>query len=50
VKIAEWQAKMEKCQNLTEIIIAKQRHGPIGDVKLYFSARTTKFEDYAEGY
>jgi replicative DNA helicase len=50
VKMAEWQAKMEACQNITEIIIAKQRNGPIGTAKLYFSARTTKFEDLAEGY
>jgi replicative DNA helicase len=50
VKMAEWQAKMESCQNITEIIIAKQRNGPIGTAKLYFSARTTKFEDLAENY
>jgi replicative DNA helicase len=49
-KMAQWQAKMETCQNLTEIIIAKQRHGPIGTAKLFFSARTTKFEDLAENY
>jgi replicative DNA helicase len=49
-KMAEWQAKMESCQNITEIIIAKQRNGPIGTARLYFSARTTKFEDLAEGY
>jgi replicative DNA helicase len=50
VKMAEWQAKMESCQNITEIIIAKQRNGPIGTAKLFFSAKTTKFEDLAEGY
>ena len=49
-KMAKWQEKMESCQNITEIIIAKQRHGPIGTAKLFFSARTTKFEDLADGY
>jgi len=49
-KMAQWQANMETCQNITEIIIAKQRHGPIGTAKLYFSSRTTKFEDLAENY
>jgi replicative DNA helicase len=49
-KMAQWQARMEACQNITEIIVAKQRHGPIGTAKLFFRARTTKFEDLAENY
>jgi replicative DNA helicase len=31
---------------LGEIIVAKQRHGPIGAVKLRFDAETTKFDNY----
>jgi replicative DNA helicase len=31
---------------LSEIIVAKQRHGPIGTVKLHFDAETTKFDNY----
>ena len=31
---------------LGEIIVAKQRHGPIGSVKLHFDAETTKFDNY----
>lgn len=49
-KMAKWQARMEECKNVTEVIIAKQRNGPIGTAKLYFNAGTTKFEDLAEGY
>lgn len=49
-KFAKWQDKMENCHNLTEIIIAKQRHGPIGTTKLFFNSNTTKFENYAENY
>ena len=30
VEHAEWQAKMNEVSNLAEIIIGKQRHGPIG--------------------
>ncbi len=49
-KFDEWQTKMNQCMNITEIIIAKQRNGPIGTAKLFFNARTTKFEDLAEEY
>jgi len=31
---------------LAEVLVAKQRHGPIGEVKLRFVAETTKFESY----
>ncbi|KQV66622.1 replicative DNA helicase [Caulobacter sp. Root343] len=41
----EWQRLMEEVIGLAEVIIAKQRHGPIGTVKLAFDADTTKFSD-----
>ena len=31
---------------LGEVIIAKQRHGPIGTIKLHFEAETTKFDNF----
>jgi replicative DNA helicase len=43
----EWRERLEKVHGLTEIIVAKQRHGPIGTVKLHFDAETTKFDNYA---
>lgn len=49
-KYAEWQEKMSQCHNLTEVIIAKQRNGPIGTARLFFNSNTTKFEDLAEDY
>ncbi len=38
-----WLDKMNKIHNLAEVIIAKQRHGPIGKVQLYFDGNLTKF-------
>ncbi len=45
VEHAEWQAKMNEVAHLAEIIIGKQRHGPIGKVTLEFEERFTKFKD-----
>jgi replicative DNA helicase len=43
----KWQEDMERCHHLAEVIIGKQRHGPIGTVKLSFDADTTKFGNLA---
>ncbi|MFV9876300.1 MAG: replicative DNA helicase [Rickettsiales endosymbiont of Dermacentor nuttalli] len=45
---SKWQDEMDQIANLTEIIIAKQRNGPIGNVKLHFKSNTTKFDNHAE--
>ena len=45
VEHAEWQAKMNEVAHLAEIIIGKQRHGPIGNIMLEFEERFTKFKD-----
>ncbi len=42
-KYLTWQEKMERVQNKADVIIAKQRHGPIGTIKLFFEGRFTKF-------
>ena len=45
VEHAEWQAKMNEVAHLAQIIIGKQRHGPIGNLTLEFEERFTKFKD-----
>src|SRR5689334_21236696 len=41
-----WKERCEVTFGTADIIIAKQRHGPIGTVKLHFEPETTKFEDF----
>jgi replicative DNA helicase len=43
----QWQEDMDRVGNLAEVIIGKQRHGPIGTVKLHFNADLTKFGNLA---
>jgi replicative DNA helicase len=43
-----WRAKMEQIHGLSELIVAKQRHGSTGKVRLKFEAKITKFSDLAD--
>jgi replicative DNA helicase len=48
---AEWARDMERVYGMAELIIAKQRHGATGKVKLKFESKITKFSDHIdEGY
>ena len=38
-----WRARMDQVFGTEEVIVSKQRHGPIGTVKLAFDARVTRF-------
>jgi len=44
----KWQADMEAVRNKAEVIIGKQRHGPIGSIDLAFDGRFTRFSDLAK--
>lgn len=43
----DWLQAMDECRGVAEIIIGKQRHGPIGTVRLHFNETLTKFSDLA---
>ena len=42
-----WQEEMDRVRGVAEIIIGKQRHGPIGTVKLSYNEDLTKFGNLA---
>ncbi|MCJ7420670.1 replicative DNA helicase [Sphingomicrobium astaxanthinifaciens] len=49
---AMWQEEMERVYGTAELIVAKQRHGATGRVKMLFDSKTTRFTDAPmdEGY
>ena len=49
-KMAAWQDDMERLHGRAEVIIGKQRHGPIGTVDLSFEGRFTRFGNLVKPY
>ena len=50
-KYEDWDAKYQAVKGKAEIIVAKQRHGSTGIVRVRFDGRITKFSDAADdGY
>lgn len=43
----QWREEMERIHGLAELIVAKQRHGSTGKVRLRFESRITRFSDLA---
>ena len=46
---AAWCADMERVHGTAELIVAKQRHGSTGRVRMRFESRITRFSDLADG-
>jgi replicative DNA helicase len=43
-----WQDEMDRTMGMAEVIVAKQRHGPVGTVKMQFTGEFTRFSDYID--
>ena len=44
-RLDHWQERLSHAHNIAEIIIAKQRHGPVGTVRMMFDGQFTRFGD-----
>jgi len=49
-KMETWISIMNSLRNKSEVIIAKHRNGPIGNITLHWDGNTTKFSDNAGYY
>lgn len=49
-EIAAWQERMSKLHAKAEVIVGKQRHGPIGTVELSFEAQFTRFGNLVKAW
>ncbi|HPF79078.1 MAG TPA: DnaB-like helicase C-terminal domain-containing protein, partial [Alphaproteobacteria bacterium] len=49
-RYAQWQEDLGNCCNVADVIVAKQRHGPIGTVSLHFDSSVTRFSDLERRY
>jgi len=43
----KWEDQMRRVANQAELILGKQRHGPIGSVLVHFESERTRFTDLA---
>ncbi|MGX6959812.1 MAG: replicative DNA helicase [Rickettsia endosymbiont of Pentastiridius leporinus] len=50
VKHAEWLDKLNKVYNVADIIVAKHRNGPVGNVQLYYDSQYSRFSDLAKSH
>ncbi|OUS38838.1 replicative DNA helicase [Rhodobacterales bacterium 56_14_T64] len=49
-KMEEWKTAMERLHARAEVIVGKQRHGPIGIIELSFEAQFTRFGNLAKAW
>ncbi len=44
----DWKQRLEQVHATAEVLVSKQRHGPIGKVTLRFDGETTKFSSFSD--
>ncbi len=49
-EMMQWQERMSNLHGKAEVIIGKQRHGPIGTIELAFEGRFTRFSNLVKAY
>jgi len=49
-EMAAWQERMARLHGKAEVVIGKQRHGPIGTVELSFEAQFTRFGNLVKAW
>ena len=49
-RYASWSQRLQETASVAEAIVAKQRHGPIGIVKMHFDSNYTRFSDLETRY
>ena len=49
-EMAAWQERMARLHAKAEVIVGKQRHGPIGTVELSFESQFTRFGNLAKSW
>ena len=47
-RLASYEKRKEEAHQIAEVIVAKQRHGPIGMIQLHFNGEFTQFSDLAD--
>lgn len=45
-KMPQWQEDMDKVDRIAEVMFAKNRHGPVDNVTLFFDKHTTRFGNF----
>ena len=48
--LLKWQEEMSAIHGKAELIVGKQRHGPVGTIELAFDGRYTRFGNLAKSY
>ena len=44
-RLQNWEERLTRVKNTAEVIVAKQRHGPVGLVRMMFDGKYTRFGD-----